>query len=89
MMATKKSSRVDRDAKMRQSGYIPAQEVAKKLGLRGDTPVEWIKSKKVEGTLLFHKWYIVLRSLIKYIGEDKAIIFGLLSSKKEEKEAGK
>lgn len=74
--------RVDQVAKMRTAGYILASEISNKMGITRSAVSRWASDGSVESMLVTNRMYVKLTSLIAYLGEEKATIFGFMEKKK-------
>lgn len=66
--------------KMRAAGYIPATEVAKKLGIHLASVYRWVDENQVESIRALGKRYVKATSLISKLGVEQAKIFGFISA---------
>lgn len=64
--------------RMKNSGYMPAKDVAKKLGVSIHTVYGWIRGNKVIADKSLGIWYVKVDSLIETIGRSGAISAGFI-----------
>jgi len=73
----------DQVAVMKANGYLPAAEVAKRLGVSRQTLARWAEDGAIDAELVAHRRYINVRSLVDHIGAKQARLFGFLKKKAE------
>ncbi len=64
---------------LRTKGYIPASEVAQKLGMHINSVYRWINEGEVVSMKLGNKRFIKLGSLVGKIGKEAALAVGLIA----------
>jgi hypothetical protein len=95
MVRDKKSvdsdTRVDQVATMVRNGYLPAVDVASRMGVSLTTIGRWADQEMIESETVGHRRFVKVSSLINHIGVTQAQIFGFLTPEgagKKKKAAG-
>lgn len=78
--AVDSDGRIDQVATMIRHGYMPAVEVANKLGVSLTTVGRWADQSAVEAETIGGRRYVKISSLLEYIGPTQAQIFGFNES---------
>lgn len=68
------------DDKMRAAGYLPAAEVADKLGMHLGSVYRWVEENQVQSTKALGNRYIKQSSIVEKLGLEQAQIFGFISA---------
>ncbi len=76
------SEPVDQVAVMLRHGYIPAVDVARKMGVSLTTVARWAEGGKIECETVSHRVFVKLTTLVEHIGQKQAVIFGFVKSEK-------
>lgn len=66
------------EKRLRDKGYVPASDIAAKMGVHIGTVYRWIADKEVVGVKLGNRRFILLMSVIKKIGVETARVYGFL-----------
>lgn len=84
-MAASKQT-MDMDQKMRQKGYEPVTDIAKRLGKDISTVYRWLDSGEVEGEDVMGRRYVLLRSVIvNKVGIRGAVLLDLITEEQAKK----
>lgn len=68
------------DAELRKKGYVPAAEIARRLGKDISTVHRWMDNGDVEGEVIMDRRYVLLRSVIvEKIGVRQSVLIGLIT----------
>lgn len=77
--------RTDQVATMIRNGYLPAVDVANKMGVSLTTVGRWADQGSVEAETVGHRRFVKVSSLIEYIGDTQAQIFGIITPPSKKK----
>ncbi len=69
----------ERDRLLREAGFAPGTEIAKKLGINRSTLFRWVEKGEVEGMMLSGKRYVRVSMVITKVTPAVAKIVGLVS----------
>lgn len=75
-----KFPKLNPDAVLRAKGYVPASEIAQRLGKDISTVYRWLDNDEVEGEEVMGRRYVLLRSVIvEKVGVRQSVLLGLIT----------
>lgn len=65
---------------MRAKGYVPAPEVARRIGRDVTTVYDLIQRKELRGMQVGRSWYVEAKSVTEYLGPEASKLLGITAS---------
>lgn len=89
-MANQKVPKANPDAVLRAKGYVPASEIARRLGKDISTVYRWLDAGEVDGEEVMGRRYVLLRSVIvEKVGVKQSVLLGLITEEQARQFASK
>jgi excisionase family DNA binding protein len=62
---------------LKDKGFVPAAEAARRTGVTVYTIYRWVNDKKIDGFQVATHWFVSLASLVKHLGPKAAEALGI------------